>query len=218
MPGFKPLFAALDSPAVAVAVQISLMLHFWTWNVIYSGSYSWCQLESIKSFQIKEKFWLTWRHLSNYWGGRLERGPLFLWAQRHQLAHATKLWRSWCCLGISIHQFCILYFVFCICNCILTCIVAENICFLFLYCEWLWLCCFLPQGMLYLCCNTKQQRLSLGLLQYNQGNLCKSSCSHYGPTTFSDHNGPKWQHNINIGHCSKIKGTHSTHLVALATW
>ena len=112
----------------------------------------------------------------------------------------------------------ILYFVFCICNCILTCIVPENICFLFWYCEWLWLCCFLPQGMLYLCCNTKQQRLSLGLLQYNQGNLCKSSCSHYGPTTFSDHNGPKWQHNINIGHCSKIKGTHSTHLVALATW
>ena len=111
MPGFKPLFAALDSPAVAVAVQISLMLHFWTWNVIYSGSYSWCQLESIKSFPIKEKFWLTWRHLSNCWGGRLERGPLFLWAQRHQLAHATKIWRSWYWLGISIYQFCILYFV-----------------------------------------------------------------------------------------------------------
>ena len=93
----------------------------------------------------------------------------------------------------------ILYFVLCICNCILTCILAENICFLFWYCEWLWLCCFLPQGMLYLCCNTKQQRLSLGLLKYNRRNLCRSSCSRSGPTTFSDHNGPQWQHNINIG-------------------
>ena len=50
----------------------------------------------------------------------------------------------------------ILYFVLCICNCILTCILAENICFLFWYCEWLWLCCFLPQC--YICVVTPNSR------------------------------------------------------------
>ena len=110
----------------------------------------------------------------------------------------------------------ILYFVLCICNCILTCILAENICFLFWYCEWLWLCCFLPQGMLYLCCNTKQQRLSLYSTTKGicAGALVAIPTQPFFQTTMQWSSMTTWYKYRHYGHCSKIKGTHSTHLVA----